>query len=119
MMYFCSGVDTAPGATLGIRNLTVTHGMSDQGGAILNDGHLDIVDSTFTLNTAFNTGGAIFQEGDSSADIRRSTFSQNKFIDVGSAGAIYNDGSGPLVIRDSSFLNNLCGGSGAGGALLV
>ena len=42
-----------------IKNLVFKHGLSDDGGAILNEGEAELVHCTFSFNEAINCGGAI------------------------------------------------------------
>ena len=107
------------GATLELKNLIVTHGKSDQGGAILNDGHLDVADSTFfSVNQAMSGGGAIFQEGSGNAAIRRSVFMGNALLSIGNGAAIYQGSTGALTITETTFSNNATQPDGGlGGAI--
>lgn len=86
--------------------LTFADGSSDSGGAILvrDDENLTVQNSTFTGNTASDTGGAIFAEQDLAVvRILNSTFAGNSAD--GSGGAITVDG-GNLDIQHSQFTSN-------------
>lgn len=98
----------ASNTTVGFNNLIMTGGHVDvgggilnnrsDGGAIYNDGTLDIVQVIFQNNIA--------DEGDS----------QNGF-GGGSAGAIYNSQSGVLNVFRSTFRDNEGNAGGSGGAI--
>mgnify|MGYP000878693481 FL=1 len=121
------------------------------GGAVFNRGTLEIVATEFNLNYSDNntssggSGGAIFNQINSSMTISLSTFSQNTAGDndggaifnregvvsniadslfVGNnsrhGGAIFGSGDGELTIANSTFTNNTCqvvSNSGDGGAI--
>jgi len=90
------------------------------GGAVYthSTGKLRVVDSTFTLNAAGSTGGAIFSNSNltDALVIERSAFYDNE---ADSGGAILLDGSdaevGTATISNSTFSDNraLTGGGGA------
>jgi Galactose oxidase, central domain len=126
-----------PGATLTLKNMTVRNagcalspvcavagGPSFiEGGAILNEGTLNVSGSTFSANRAggdvFNSrGGAIETVGFSPATpaltVDQSTFSGNSADDNG--GAIFNWG-GSLSVTSSTFAGNHA--RAAGGALIA
>jgi predicted outer membrane repeat protein len=99
------------------------------GGAIYNDGTLNIVNCTFSDNTA-EYGGAIYNDTDGILTVSGGTFSNNKStgnaVTAGTGGAIDNEGT--LTISSSTFSSNTavgfddteCGGyfyCGAGGAI--
>ena len=93
------------GGGLTINDLTMTKGDVDEsGGAIVNggDGELSISDSSFSGNSAENSG-AIFNVGE--LIISDSSFSDNNSAE-GGGGAIVNGGDGELSIVNSSFSGN-------------
>ncbi|HEX5622080.1 MAG TPA: choice-of-anchor D domain-containing protein [Solirubrobacteraceae bacterium] len=138
-----------PGASLTLRNVTVTQGLApphDVGGGILNAGTLALIDSTVTANridpsaAGFDggLGGGIFSTG--ALTLTDSTVSDNRAGDAGPGvtgpgfvggrgGGIY--AAGPTTIVRSRLLRNAAGdGSrgddeedggtgGAGGGLFV
>ncbi|MCE7698680.1 MAG: hypothetical protein K8E24_007545, partial [Methanobacterium paludis] len=53
----------ASGVNVIISNLTLTQGQNSNGGAIYNDGTLNVTNSTLTYNTADWKGGAIYNDG--------------------------------------------------------
>ncbi len=125
---------------LSIERLTLQHGFaSGSGGAILNAGTLDIVDSQVSANDAVDNGGAIANAGTLSitastldgniADngnggaidnvagtttIIASTLS-NGSADNGYGGGVYNDTPGTLVITASTLIGNHADGDAGGG----
>ncbi len=95
---------------LALKNLTLTHGAASTGGAIYNDtdSTLDITGCTFSNNNS-SSGGAIYSQ--SAVTVSNSIFSGNS---SGSGGAIkLNDGA--LVITGSTFSGNSA--TNYGGAL--
>ena len=90
-----------PGITLNIQNLTLTNGnTATYGGAIWNEGTLNVTGSTFTGNTA-EEAGAIWNTG--TLNVTSSTFTGNYATYNG--GAIYN-GGGILNVTGSNFNSN-------------
>jgi len=75
------------------------------GGAIYNEGILNVMGCTFTINTA-GQGGAIYNWG--TLTVTDSTFTDNSAI---SGGAIYNTGT--LMVNGSAFTTNSAEEGGA------
>ena len=107
----------ATGINLTLINITLQNGYNDSGGAIINDGTLTVINSTFNNNTAATRwgsgsvgGGAILNDG--TLTVINSTFNNNTAI-TGCGGAIYNTGT--LTETDDAFNNNTsqssCGGA--------
>ena len=88
-----------PGVAINLYNLTLTNVHSPDGGAIYNNGTLNITSSTFTGNTATN-GGAIYNNG--TLNITSSTFENNHATHYG--GAIYTQDH--LSVTGSRFTGN-------------
>ncbi|MCY4061968.1 MAG: hypothetical protein OXG53_06350 [Chloroflexi bacterium] len=86
--------------TLAINQLTLSDGSAEKGGAIYNEGALNITNSRFANNTAEHFGGAIMNPG--KLNITDTKFDRNR-ADL-DGGAIASDGT--LVITNSSFSNN-------------
>lgn len=107
-------VDVGPNVNL--LSLNISNGsFAGEGGGIINNGQLFIVDSTFDGNIAGSVslgGGAIYNSGMGSLTLSESTFINNLAV---RGGAIFNDG-GTLDIEISTFSQN---GSNAeeGGAI--
>jgi hypothetical protein len=110
----------ASGATATLNNLALQGGHADEGGAVLNEGTLSVVNCTFANNTASSVGlggGAIANEV-GSLYISGSTFRNNETQpnetgdNVGRGGAIFND-SGVASVTNSTFVGNLAGYGGA------
>jgi predicted outer membrane repeat protein len=119
--------------TLTLNNLILTQGSAtlvpSLGGAIYNQGTLDIIGCTFSNNSASSWGGAIYSIGTAvnitnsvfsgnsasgggamlldggTLDISGSTFSGNNATTAAGAGALELDG-GNVTIDKTSFLNN-------------
>ena len=95
-----------------IRSTLSNNQASAGGGAIYARADLTIRASTFANNTATGgDGGAIVQDG-GAIDILNSTFSGNN---ANNGGAISSDSDNPLTVRYSTFSGN--GAGGAGGAI--
>ena len=91
------------GKNIIIKNITLKNGFSQlAGGAIFNDCHLTIKDSTLTKNKA-KKGGAIYNNEKNSLTIINSTLNENIAEEDG--GAIRNNHS-KLSIRRSTMNNN-------------
>ncbi|MEZ4520854.1 MAG: right-handed parallel beta-helix repeat-containing protein [Thermomicrobiales bacterium] len=101
--------DVESGATLELRDITLTDGQAGLGGAIANAGTLRIVNSTLTENEA-DGAGAVYNEGD--ATITDSVLSSNV---AQNAGVILNVGT--LEITGSVFFENTGTAAFAGGIL--
>jgi len=84
------------------------------GGAVATSGKLNVVDSTFNLNSA-DDGGAIANLEDASLTIVGTDFDQNlaNGSDLNGGGAIFNY-LAELVVSSSSFTNNISYGEGGG-----
>ena len=85
------------------------------GGAIYNEGILNVTDSTFTNNYApsYGGGGAIFNIGD--LTVTNCTFTGNSVLESTvsyGGGAIYN--AGTLTVNKCTFTNNTVGWEGGG-----
>jgi predicted outer membrane repeat protein len=92
--------------SLAFAGCTFTSNCAAQGGGIYNSddgGTLDVRDSTFTGNTASDSGGGLYNLG--TATLLNCTLSGNT---AGSAGGgIFNGASGTLAVKDSTVLNNI------------
>ena len=96
------------GAKLTVAKLAVAHGVAvgRSGGAILNEGTLMVIDSTFSANSA-RIGGGIYNGPPGTLTVTNSTFSANGAL---SGGGIYNDGT--LTMTNSTFSANSAGFGG-------
>ena len=104
-------VDADAEATLD--GLTVTGGAAFDGGGLVNDGSLTIIESLFIDNNADNAGGALVSSGE--LTILSSTFLDNTAGDGsgnGLGGAIATNG-GTLLVSGSTFAGNEAGVGGA------
>ncbi len=106
------------GVTLGLRGLTLANGSTGyggNGGAIVNNGTVNITASTFSGNYAprnVSNGGAITNGG--TVNVTNSTFTGNS---ASNGGAINNGGT--LNVTNSTFTGNNANslGGGHGGAI--
>jgi hypothetical protein len=89
-----------------VRNCAFTGNSATQGGGInfgISPGLLEVQGSTFSRNTASDSGGGIYNLG--TALLQECTLSKNT---AGSAGGgIFNGSSGALAVKDSTVLNNV------------
>jgi predicted outer membrane repeat protein len=87
-----------------VRDSVLTGNTATDGAAIYNDASatLEVQKSTFSRNTASDSGGAIYNLG--KATVQGSTLSSNTAGTVG--GGIFNGASGTLAVKDSTVLNN-------------
>lgn len=92
--------------------LTITGGLADQGGGILNQGTLDLESVTVTGNEALNYGGGIKNED--TLRLSRSTVEANTAGLLG--GGVMSDGFGDLILRESLVADNA---SESGGGLMM
>jgi CSLREA domain-containing protein len=105
-----------PSAVLDISDLTIMNGnagASGGGGAVDNQGFLNVGFSEFTGNSAGVFGGAILNDNAATLSVTDSNFFNNSSGGFG-GGAIYSDG--PLTISNSTFSGNTTS-LGNGGAL--
>jgi uncharacterized repeat protein (TIGR01451 family) len=106
----------APGAALTLNNVAVNRGLtfSDNGGAVVNYGTLEVNHGFFAGNKAMCDGGAIASFGP--LIVRASTFELNE---AGcSGGAIQTFYAGSLQIIDTTIRNNTAP-SGSGGGVMI
>mgnify|MGYP001203799210 CR=1 FL=1 len=96
-----------PSVSVSISNLKITRG-SATGGAILNQGNLNISGVVFFDNTSGDAGGAILNEQGASLAVSNSTFDFNR---ASKGGAIFNKGT--LTINQSLFVRNSAPQGGA------
>ena len=82
-----------------------------EGGAIRNDGTLDVTNSTFSENSANLRGGGIWQGSQTSLTVTDSTFSGNSATD---GAGIFNRGGGTLDVNNSTFSDNRANLRGGG-----
>jgi polymorphic membrane protein len=104
----------AAGRKLELVNLRLTNGKApDKGGAVFNRGTLVAQNCAFSLNTAVNGGGAIWNDG-GTVDVKASSFDQNQATDFNSfGGAIGSSAAATLTITNSTFNDNSAGNGGA------
>jgi hypothetical protein len=97
------------GASLTLTSLRLTRGSNVQGGAIDNEGTLNVSGSTFVSNnTPYAYGSAIYNAG--TLHVSGSTFALNGTM-YGTGGAIYNRGT--LNVDTSTFSGNTTWQGGA------
>ncbi len=87
--------------------VTDTSQFAEVGGAIFNDGSLNVFSSLFRNNTATNNGGAINNGPNGDLLIVASTFSNNSVAaSSGRGGAVNNVSTGTANISQSTFSGN-------------
>ncbi|CAN5338127.1 hypothetical protein BH11PLA2_BH11PLA2_50270 [soil metagenome] len=106
------------GQVVTLRNLGITGGMANHGGAILVGDYrtLNVVDSRLFGNFSSSTGGGI-STGTSEGvtiNLTRSTLSGN--TTGGRGGGVFNGFGGTTTITDCALTNNFCYFGGGGGA---
>jgi hypothetical protein len=110
-----------PAGNLTLRGVSLEDGVAtsastSRGGAILNEGILDLADCTLDGNDALE-GGAIYNDGFLAVD--SCTFSSNDARDVGGGagdgGAIFSSTFKLMIVTGSTFVGN--GADGRGGAV--
>jgi hypothetical protein len=95
-------IEVNAGATLYLRNLTVTQGSSSSGGGANNIGTLNVANCTFSTNSSTTGGGGISNSG--TLTVTSSTFSGNTASVEG--GAIQNNSGGTATVVNSTFSGN-------------
>ena len=107
--------DAAPsGASIKISGVTLSNGLSTDGGAIyIGDESLTIQDCVISNSSASEDGGAINIQNAGSLLLVRSTISGNTASDDG--GGIYFFSSGSCYLIDSSLVNNRASTGNGGG----
>jgi predicted outer membrane repeat protein len=87
-----------------LRDGVVTANSATEGGGIYNTAFatLDVRGSSFSGNTASDSGGGIYNLG--TATLQQSTVSSNTAANDG--GGIFNGTSGTLAVKDSTVLGN-------------
>lgn len=101
--------EVAPGAKLTIGHITVTGGLADDGGGILNHGELTLEGLSVTENEARARGGAVANLG-GDLFVVNSTFWNNR---AESGGALASDADGQLTVRNATFIENAAREGGA------
>ena len=93
----------APGVTVTLKGVTLTHGTADNGGGLINEGSTVILqECILTGNLALGHGGGLYNEaGD--LEVIQCTFSLNA---AEAGGALYNDNAGGLEVGFSTFAGN-------------
>lgn len=100
------------GADLTVTAMTMAHGASDKGAAVLNNGTLSVTRCLIADNTASVSGGGLYSSPGTTLTVRDSTFSGN-FGNDNTGGAITVQGGNALV-TGSLFYNNTASFSGGG-----
>ncbi|EKD24649.1 MAG: outer membrane adhesin like protein, partial [uncultured bacterium (gcode 4)] len=94
-------MEVMPGADVNLISIFITLGISDNGGAILNQGTLILDGVDLNHNRAANSGGAVYNEGNLSLYTM-----QLGYNNAENGGAIYNTTSGRVYGLDVVFYNN-------------
>jgi predicted outer membrane repeat protein len=100
--------------TLTLQNLTLTNGLSDEGGAILMEGGTVVMDDVKAINNRARECGGCLYNLVGATHVRRTTFEGNSAFD---GGAISNQLKGVLTVDSSTFVSNLGDDGENGGAI--
>jgi CSLREA domain-containing protein len=104
--------EVASSGTLTLDGVTVRHGNAYSGGGIMNEGILNISNSTIAANRAETYGGGILNEGIGAVTtITNSNVINNRSFDFGGGVSISN---GTLTVTSSTFSNNAATNYGGG-----
>lgn len=95
---------------LNIDNVTFTNNRAQYGGAILNHNTITISDCALINNSASN-GGALANTNYATATITGTTFDSNSAVTMG--GAVYNEHYSTMTIDESTFTTNTANNGGA------
>ncbi|SHG48452.1 right-handed parallel beta-helix repeat-containing protein [Geodermatophilus nigrescens] len=116
--------DVKPGASLTLRQVTVTGGAVSgtpsatggaSGGGVLNAGTLVVDRSTVTGNTATRAGGGIEATAGSTTTVTRSTLSHNATgAAPGNGGGLHLTGTGTVSVDRSTVTGNTAAAEGGG-----
>ncbi|MFT4546778.1 MAG: hypothetical protein ACI8XO_003344 [Verrucomicrobiales bacterium] len=100
--------------TVALEMLTISGGVANSGGGILNDGSLNLTGITLSGNTAPGLGGGgITNEFEGTVNLNACTVSGNRTGENAAfAGGILNYGT--VIVEVSTFSGNSSGGSGGG-----
>ncbi|MDY6991090.1 MAG: choice-of-anchor Q domain-containing protein [Pseudomonadota bacterium] len=98
--------EIAPEIVVEMEGLMFIQGMATEGGAILNQGNLTLIDSVFSNNVADN-GGGISNYGE--LTIMRTYFARNLSQHFG--GSLWNP-RGQMIVLNSNFFNNSASSGG-------
>jgi hypothetical protein len=96
-----------------LKNLTISGGDSETGGALENSGRLALNDVVLTRNKSFNAGGALANQGGGTLSVTDSRLDQNR---AGAGGGAISSLNGNLFIIHTSITGNA--GQVAGGVLV-
>jgi len=99
--------EIAPETVVEMEGVILTQGMATEGGAILNQGDLTLIDSMFSNNVADN-GGCISNYGE--LTIMRTYFARNLSQHLG--GSLWNP-QGQMIVLNSNFFNNAATSGGS------
>lgn len=113
--------DVRPGASLTLKNITVTGGVAagalgtDGGGGVRNAGTLDVDGATITRNSAERAGGGIEAQPGSTTTVSRSTLSYNTTGNSpGNGGGLHVTGAGTVHVDRSVISGNAAASEGGG-----
>ena len=93
-----------------IRNVTFKNGCAGLGGALMNYGKVEVIDSEFIDNTSEDDGGAVYNSDSGKMRIVDCRFESNESV---KGGAICNAGRGRLSVTGCEFTKNRAENGGA------
>jgi hypothetical protein len=103
-----AGIGNASGATLTVRNSTISGNYGTAGAGIGNAGTATVIDSTVRGNVASQVGGGIGNTG--TLIVRDSTISGNTAVDGGGLDTM----TGTVRLEDTTLTNNTAADTGGG-----
>ncbi len=104
------------GVSFTLNDLTVAHGVANEGGGLANLGTINISNSTIANNSATSDvggGGGLFNAEGATANISNSTIANNS-VPNGNGGGLQNEYTGTINITNSTIANNSAPFGGAG-----
>jgi len=99
-------------ATADFKNLIFLNNQGNNGGALFNNGVLNLSDSKFMANVAANTGGGLYGYYDSESRLQNVDFESN--YASGEGGGVFIDESGYFEMDFGNFSNNYTASAGGG-----
>jgi CSLREA domain-containing protein len=105
------GIYVANGAKLTLTQVVVRVNRAKQGGGILNEGTLQLNQSTLSENESETRAGGLYNQG--TATVKNSTISNNTTLG-GGGGGIFNEYDETLTLVNSTVSGNIASGNGGG-----
>jgi predicted outer membrane repeat protein len=97
--------------TLEVSNSTISSNSADNGGGVYNDGALEVSNSTISGNSA-DKGGGVYNGAGSDLAVSNSTISKNEAASAG--GGIYDSADSTVTVISSTISGNSANSGGGG-----